>query len=127
MLRRDEGSAPAEFAMVGALLVVLALGVIQFAFALYVRTTVQDAAAEGARYGALADSDLAAGAQRTRDLIAAALGPDYARDVTAQYTSFADAPATEITVRSPMPLLGLLGLSGGLEVSGHAAMETVGE
>ncbi|WP_395983304.1 TadE/TadG family type IV pilus assembly protein, partial [Clavibacter michiganensis] len=40
--------------MVGALLVVLALSVVQLALALHVRTTVLDAAAEGARTAALA-------------------------------------------------------------------------
>ncbi|WP_414172598.1 TadE/TadG family type IV pilus assembly protein [Clavibacter tessellarius] len=46
-MRDDRGSAPAEFVMVGALLVVLALSVVQLALALHVRTTVLDAAAEG--------------------------------------------------------------------------------
>ncbi|RIJ01598.1 pilus assembly protein, partial [Clavibacter nebraskensis] len=53
-MRDDRGSAPAEFVMVGALLVVLALSVVQLALALHVRTTVLDAAAEGARTAALA-------------------------------------------------------------------------
>jgi len=41
--------------MVGALLTVLTLSVLQLGLALHIRNTVQDAAAEGARYGALAD------------------------------------------------------------------------
>lgn len=126
-LRDDRGSAPAEFVMVGALLVALALGVIQFALALYVRNTVQDAAAEGARYAALADRTPADGAERTRELITAALGEGYTRDVTAGYARFAGAPATVVTVRSPLPLVGLFGLPDALEVSGHAAREQLGD
>ncbi|WP_307807351.1 TadE/TadG family type IV pilus assembly protein [Naasia sp. SYSU D00948] len=44
----DDGSAPAEFVMVGAVLVLLVLSVLQLGLALHVRNTVTDAAAEGA-------------------------------------------------------------------------------
>ncbi len=125
MLRRDEGSAPAEFVLVGALLTVLTLSVMQLGLALHVRNTVTDAAAEGARYGALADSTLADGAARTQQLIAAALGPGYATDVTAATATHLGHPAAVVTVRAPLPLLGLIGWDGGLEVSGHAALEQV--
>ena len=113
--------------MVSALLIALALAVIQFAFALYVRNTVQDAAAEGARYGALADRTASDGAERTRELIDASLSRGYAQSVTAGYTTFAGTQATEVTVRAPLPLLGLFGLPDSLEVSGHAAVENAGE
>ena len=46
----------AEFTLVGVLLTVLALAVVQLALALHVRNTLLDAAAEGARYAALAGS-----------------------------------------------------------------------
>jgi len=123
--RGDRGSAPAEFAMVGGLLTILTLSVMQLGLALHVRNTVLDAASEGARYAALADNDLADGVGRTRDLIATALGPDYARSVTAEYGTYLDAPASIVTVRTPLPLLGLIGITDGLEVSGHAAVETL--
>ncbi|MDM4764111.1 TadE/TadG family type IV pilus assembly protein [Galbitalea sp. SE-J8] len=121
----DAGSAPAEFVMVAGLLVVLTLGVLQLGLALHVRNTVIDAAAEGARYGALAGNTIADGAARTRDLIGTALGPDYARDVTATRTDESGIPVAEVTVRTPLPLLGLIGIGDGLEVSGHAAVEVV--
>jgi hypothetical protein len=35
-------------------------------------------------------------------------------------------PAVIVTVRAPLPLIGLVGIEGGLEVSGHAAIETLG-
>ena len=34
-------------------------------------------------------------------------------------------PATEITVHAPLPLIGLVGIDGGLEVTGHASVETL--
>jgi Flp pilus assembly protein TadG len=125
-LRDDTGSAAAEFVMVGALLTILTLSVIQLGLALHIRNTVTDAAAEGARFGALADNTLADGIERTRDLITTALGPSYAQDVTAGYGSYLGHPAAIVTVRAPLPLIGLVGIDRGLEVEGHAAVETLG-
>ena len=112
--------------MVGALLTVLTLSVIQLGLALHIRNTVQDAAAEGARFGALADRTPADGIQRTRDLIALAIGDDYAQDVSVRGGSWMGHPAVTITVRTRLPLVGLVGIEGALEVTGHAALETLG-
>lgn len=127
MLRRhdDTGSAAAEFVMVAALLTVLTLSVLQLGLALLIRNTVLDAAAEGARFGALADRGPGDGVARTVDLISTALGPGYAGDVSASTGSWLGHPALTITVRAPLPLIGLAGVPGGLEVSGRAAIETV--
>ncbi|MFT7710026.1 TadE/TadG family type IV pilus assembly protein [Clavibacter tessellarius] len=125
-MRDDRGSAPAEFVMVGALLVVLALSVVQLALALHVRTTVLDAAAEGARVAALAGSTRAQGVERTHDLIAAAVGERYAGDVTAATGTVLGHPVVSVTVRTTLPLFGLLGVDRGLEVTGHAAVERLG-
>jgi len=121
----ETGSAVAEFVMVSALLTVLTLSVIQLGLALLIRNTVVDAAAEGARFGALADNSAADGIARTVDLITVALGPGYATDVSASTGSYLGQPAMIITVHAPLPLIGLAGLPGGLEVSGHAAVETL--
>ncbi|WEO78452.1 TadE/TadG family type IV pilus assembly protein [Cryobacterium sp. SO2] len=119
----ERGSAVAEFMMVTALLTALTLAVLQLALALHIRNTVLDAAAEGARYAALADSGLDRGAERSRDLITAALGPAYAADVSASYTEVAGQPGVRVRVVAPLPLFGLLGMDRGLEVEGHAAVE----
>jgi Flp pilus assembly protein TadG len=122
----DRGSAVAEFVMVGALLTVLTLSVLQLGLALHIRNTVQDAAAEGARYGALADNTPADGVRRATQLIDLAIGDDYAQNVTARGGSWMGHPAVTITVRTRLPLFGLVGIDGVLEVSGHAAVETLG-
>ena len=124
MLRDESGSAVAEFVMVSALLTLLTLAVLQLGLALLVRNTLVDAAAEGARFGALADNSPRDGVDRTIDLISTALGDSYARDVTATSGSYLGQPAMIVTVRATLPLVGLLGPSG-LEVSGHAAVETL--
>ena len=122
----DDGSAVAEFVMVVSLLTVLTLSVMQLAFALHIRNTIQDAAAEGARFAALADSGPAGGAERARDLITTALGPSYARQVEAGYGVYAGHPSAEVRVTAPLPLLGLIGPDRWLEVIGRAAVETPG-
>jgi Flp pilus assembly protein TadG len=109
--------------MVSVLLVALLLAVLQLGLALHVRNTVTDAAAEGARFASLADATPADGAQRTRDLIATALGPGYAADVTVAEGQHLGVPSVEVTVRAALPLFGLLGADRGLEASGHAAIE----
>lgn len=122
-LADDRGSAPVEFTLVGVLLTVVTLSVLQVALALHVRSTLIDAAAEGARYAALADSSLAEGVERSRDLIGSALGPGYARDVSVAVDESGEIPIVTVSVRSPLPLVGLAGLDGTLEVSGRAALE----
>ncbi|HZK59441.1 MAG TPA: TadE/TadG family type IV pilus assembly protein [Cryobacterium sp.] len=122
-LAADAGSAVAEFVMVVFLLTVLTLSVMQLALALHIRNTVLDAAAEGARFAALADTGPDDGAERTRDLITAALGRSYATDVRAGFGRFAGQRTVEVRVAVPLPLIGLLGPGHGLEVVGHAALE----
>lgn len=124
-LRRDDGSAAVEFVLVGVLLTALTLGVIQLAFALHVRNTLIDAAAEGARFAALAGNSPEDGAERTRQLITTAVGADYAAGVTSGYTEYLGVPATEVTVSAPLPLAGPFGPPRSLEVTGHAAAETL--
>jgi Flp pilus assembly protein TadG len=124
-LRREEGSAAVEFVLVGVLLTALTLAVIQLAFALHVRNTLLDAAAEGARFAALAGNSPEDGAERTRQLIAAAIGADYTDAVSAGYTEYLGVPATQVTVVAPLPLVGMFGPARSMEVTGHAAAETL--
>lgn len=122
-LADDRGSAPVEFVLVGTLLTLVTLSVLQVAFALHIRTTLIDAAAEGARFGALADSTLEAGVERTRELISTALGEGYAQSISAGTGAYGGHPVVIVTVRAPLPLIGMAGLPDALEVSGRAALE----
>jgi Flp pilus assembly protein TadG len=121
----DRGAAVVEFTLVGVLLTMLTLAVIQLGLALHVRNTVLDAAAEGARFGALADNAPADGALRTRTLITEAIGSDYATDIAVGTGDWMGHPAVTVTVRATLPVVGLIGVGGALEVSGHAAIETL--
>jgi Flp pilus assembly pilin Flp len=120
MSRPDRGAAVVEFALVGALLTVLAAAVVQLALALHVRNTLVDCASEGARYGAFADRDPQAGAERARELIAADLSPAYAEGVTAGFERFGGVDTVVVRVSAPLPVAGLVGVGRVVEVSGHA-------
>jgi len=121
----ERGSAVAEFVMVGAILTVLTVSVLQLALGLHVRNTVLDAASEGARFAALADNGPADGVDRCRALITLAIGGDYARDVTVATGEWRGHPAVTVTVRTTLPVIGLIGIEGAVEVSGHALVETL--
>ncbi len=105
-----------------ALLTLLFVGVLQLALALHVRNTLVDAAGEGARHGALVGRGPADAAQRTRDLIGASLADDLAQDVTAGTVTLDGVDTVVVTVRAPLPVIGLVGPRA-LEVDGHAVDE----
>lgn len=112
-----------DFVLVGALTTVLFAAVLQLTLALHVRATLVDCAAEGARYGALADRGPAAGAHRTRELIGMSLSPRFAQDVSAETIEVDGLPVVRVEVRATLPLVGLIGPGGSLVVDGHALRE----
>jgi Flp pilus assembly protein TadG len=120
---REAGSAPAEFVLVSVLLLALVLGVLQLGAVLFVRNTAQDAAAEGARWAALDGNGPAAGAARTRQVLGTALGPVYTRAVSAGIGAWNGQRVATVTVTTPLPVIGLIGVPGGLTLVGHAAIE----
>ena len=121
---RQRGSAVVDFVLVMAVLIPLFLGILQVGLVLLVRNTLANAAAEGARYAASLDRDLAAGEQRTRDQVEGAVSGRFARDVDARMVSLDGRPTVEVVVRARVPALGIGGLGVDLEVVGHAVEET---
>lgn len=101
------------------MLTLLVLAVLQVSFALHVRTTLIDAAAEGARAAGLSGASDTDGKLRTRELISAALSDHYADHIDITRTDH----IVTVTVRSPLPLIGLVGIPNGIEVSAHAPVE----
>ncbi|WP_250443931.1 TadE family protein [Actinotalea sp. C106] len=118
----ERGAAIVDFVLVGALTTLLFAAVLQLALTLHVRSTLIDCAAEGARYGALADRDPAHGADRARELIQMSLSPRFAQEVTAQALLIDGLDVVRVEVNAPLPLVGLLGPST-LTVDGHALDE----
>ena len=120
----ERGSAIAEFVMVAALLLFVALGVFQIGLALYVRNTLISAASEGARYAARADADPSDGVSRTQALISSSLSARYAQRVAVAERVLPDGVrVVEITVEAPLPVVGPLGPSEALTVRGRAFSE----
>lgn len=120
---RERGSAVAEFVLIAALGLFLALAVFQLAFALHIRVTLIDCAGEGARAAATIGADPGLGVERTRALITSSLHPTYTQDVRARVVESDGLEMVEVTVSAPLPLLGYFGPSGTLQVSGHAVVE----
>lgn len=120
----DRGSGPVEFVLVGALLTVLTLAVLQLALSIYVRNVVHDAAVEGAYHAALADTTLAEGAERTAAIVTRAVGASYASDIDVSETGAAGFRTIAVTVRTTLPLVGLLGAPRALEVTARAPVES---
>jgi len=121
--RGEQGSAVVDFVLVGALLTMFFLAIIQLTLVLHVRNTLIDAAASGARYGTLADRNAADAEERTRSLIGIALNEGFSEQVIAREVTVQGMRTLEVTVRSPMPVIGLIGPRDMLEVKGHAAVQ----
>jgi hypothetical protein len=122
--RTSRGSAVVDFVLVLAVLVPLFLGILQVGLVLLVRNTLANAAAEGARYAASLDRDLAAGEQRTREQVRGAVSERFARDVDARLVELGGRPTVEVVVRARVPALGLGGPGIDLVVVGHAVEES---
>lgn len=110
--------------MVSVLLLVLALGVFQLGLVLYVRNSVIAAASEGARTGARADATPEEGADRTAALISSTLSEAFAGDVSSRERVVAGSRVVEVTVVAPIPVIGLLGPSGVMTLTGRAFSES---
>lgn len=123
--RRDEhGAAVTDFAMVSVLVVVLFLTVFQLGLALHTRNTLISCAAEGARLAARADAAAGTGVARTESLVSESLSARYARRVTSREDVVGGVRVVEVRVVAPLPVLGLLGPEGGLDVVGRAFLES---
>lgn len=119
----DRGAAVVEVVLVTVLLTVLFVALLQLVLVLHVRNTLTDCAAEGARYGALADRDPAAGARRATELVTADLSARYATDVSAGFERVDGVDTVVVVIRAPLPVVGLIGPRRVLTVRGHAVAE----
>lgn len=122
----ERGSSPVEFVLVGSLLTVLTLAVLQLGLAVYVRNVVHDAAVEGAHYAALADTNFEEGAEHTRLSISRAVGEAFAEDISIGESNRLGHPTVLVTVRTTLPIIGLVGVPFALEVNADAPLESLG-
>ncbi|MDF3046580.1 MAG: pilus assembly protein [Ornithinibacter sp.] len=123
-VRGERGAAMADFAMVSVLVVVLFLAVFQLGLALHTRNTLISCASEGARLGARADAVPGQGVSRTQALITASLSAQFARNVTSREAVVGGVRVVEVRVVAPLPVIGLLGPDGRLDLVGRAFLES---
>jgi Flp pilus assembly protein TadG len=121
--REERGSAVVDFVLVGGLLTVFFLAIIQLTLVLHVRNTLIDAAASGARYGTLADRGASDAEERAATLIVTALNAEFAQDISTAEVTFRGLRSLEVTIKAPMPVIGLIGPRDVMEVKGHAAIQ----
>lgn len=89
----------------------------------HVSAIVTDSAIAGAAYAALADSTVAAGVQRTRDLIDAGIANDLVESVTGSVEPLGSAAVATISVRYRVPSFGLFVPTVSAATRGRAIME----
>jgi Flp pilus assembly protein TadG len=123
---RDRGNAPAEFVLVGALLVALTIAVLQLSLIVHVRLVLQASAWEGARHASYYNTTLSDGLALTRHLIRQGVGERYSENVTALSTTVAGRPGVELRVEAPFPALGLWSPAGELSVKAAVPYEIPG-
>jgi len=73
-MRGEAGESMVEFALVLPLLLLVLIGVVQFALVHHAQNVATTAAQEGARRGAAEDGDAAVAEERTLDVLRAGLG-----------------------------------------------------
>ncbi|MFC3299783.1 pilus assembly protein [Arthrobacter agilis] len=118
----ERGAAVVDFALVGGLLTVVFIAILQLTLVLHVRNTLIDAASSGARYGTLADRSPDDAVTRARTLIEGSLADSYGSDITVAQSTVGGVETLEVIVRAPLPVIGLVGPAGVMEVRGHAAL-----
>jgi Flp pilus assembly protein TadG len=118
----QRGAAVVDFALIGGLLTVIFIAIIQLTLVLHVRNTLIDAASSGARYGTLADRNPQDAVERAEELIRGSLAASYGSDISVGESTMGGVRTLEVVVRAPLPVIGLIGPAGVMEVRGHAAL-----
>lgn len=116
----EVGSQVVGYVLVQALALFVILALLQLAYALHIRNVTVDAASEGARRAALAYSTLEDGAERTRTLIASALGDSTSAQIEVSQRVVSGHRQVTVTVVGAVPVLGPWGLPGTLQVKAHS-------
>ncbi len=124
--RRDDGSAPVEFVLVGTLVVFLFLGVLQLGLLLHMRNVVVASASEAARAAAHADASCRDGVARFEQLVGDSLSPAVLAGVRRPVRCGPDGDAPDVvrlTVDVDLPLVFLPFGSVSVTATGRAVQE----
>ncbi len=120
MKARERGSAPAEFVLVGVLLIALLLGVMHVVVTTHVRHQLTMAAAEGARIASLLDVSESEALDHTATLVESSLGKGVVREVSLHHSSADGVPTAVVTITGSIPALGFFSPAGDITVNAQA-------
>ena len=121
----DSGSAVAEFALVASLLALILAGALQIGLVIHVRNTVIDSAIAGARQASLADQSPRDGQRLTAELIRVSIGERYAQKVTVSSSRHGQVEIVDVSVSTPLPVLGLWGPAEVWQLHGRSVVEDI--
>ena len=85
---RQDGSAVTDFVLVAFPMLAIFVATIYISLGAYARLVLLDSTIEGARFAALADQDIGSGVAKTKQLVAAALGPGVSVNVSGSLSKF---------------------------------------
>ena len=93
---KQEGSAVTDFVLVAFPMLAIFVATISITLGSYARLVLLDSTIEGARFAALADQDIASGIAKTRQLVAAALGPGMSVNVAGNVSRFGSVESVRL-------------------------------
>ena len=116
----SDGSAVTDFVLVAFPMLAIFVATTSITFGSYSRVVLLDSTIEGARYAALADQNVASGIAKTKQLVAAALGPGVSVDVSGNLYNIGNVESVKLVAT-----LGLTFFSGSklMSVSSVATRE----
>ena len=120
---KQDGSAVVDFILVSIPMLLIAISTIGITFTSYSRTVLMDAAIEGARFGSLADQDLASGMSRSRELVVAALGARFPVRIQGREYLAGSLKSIEISIETLLPGIGFVPGGDSLSVQAGATVE----
>jgi len=85
---KQEGSAVTDFVLVAFPMLAIFVATISLTLGSYARLVLLDSTIEGARFAALADQSISSGIVKTKQLVAAALGPGLTVSVAGSVSRF---------------------------------------
>ncbi len=118
------GSAVVDFILVSIPMLLIGISTIGITLTSYSRTVLIDAASEGARFGSLADQDLASGISKASQQIAASLGPNFPFSINGREYLVGSIKSIEISIETTIPGIGLLPGGSVMLIQAGATVET---
>jgi hypothetical protein len=102
---KADGSAVTDFVLVAFPMLAIFVATTSITLGSYARVVLLDSTIEGARYAALADQDIASGIAKTKQLVAAALGPAVIVDVSGSRYRIGDIESVRLVSTLGLNLL----------------------